>query len=478
MNLPSKIGRARHVRECRDGVVVDKQRLDAPRELPRIRRDQDGSAPARRPGTQERKQVLRRQRERDLTCARPRPHDLIERQPLEPPRFPAREIPVLPQRHGGRPRSDLPDRRHQRLFLRVSSFLQLAAFGTILGVYVTEPLLPGARELTVAGGRGLLAFSPTYWFLGLFQQWNGSPALATLAHRAWIGLALAGGGAAVAYALCYFRTLRQIVEEPDIVPGARGGVWLPPFGGALQTALVRFSIRTLLRSRLHRLILTFYLGMAFAFLLFLLRETPDPSAGVPVVGASIVMMAFSAVGTRVIFSIPLDLRANWIFRGRAPRRRMPSYRQALAPASRRRSGVGCLRDPELPFSALARGRGPACAPHAFRLTVPPQLRQDPIHLFLPPGQIAASHRGAGRCYLLWIIRFDAASERQVLEDPARLSAVLLALALVWVCVRWRNASHAHSEEAEVQFEESETRAVQALGLNRDGSWPSDPPVPS
>jgi hypothetical protein len=105
---------------------------------------------------------------------------------------------------------------------------------------------------------------PSYWFLGLFQQWNGSPALAVLARRAWIGLAVALSSTAAAYALSYFRTLRKIVEEPDIVGGARSGTWLPRMGNALETALVQFSVRTLLRSRLHRVILAFYLVSSIA----------------------------------------------------------------------------------------------------------------------------------------------------------------------------------------------------------------------
>ena len=59
-------------------------------------------------------------------------------------------------------------------------------------------------------------------------------------------------------------TLRQIVESPDIVPAVRGsGLW-PSFGGPLATAIGQFGGRTLLRSRQHRVILAFYLGIGFA----------------------------------------------------------------------------------------------------------------------------------------------------------------------------------------------------------------------
>jgi hypothetical protein len=99
----------------------------------------------------------------------------------------------------------------RRVFLRASSWLQIAAFCVIVCVYCLQPMMP--PNLVEASGSGLLAWSPSYWFLRLSQQWNGSPALALLARRAWIGLGIAFSATAVAYALSYFRTLRKIVDR-------------------------------------------------------------------------------------------------------------------------------------------------------------------------------------------------------------------------------------------------------------------------
>jgi hypothetical protein len=153
------------------------------------------------------------------------------------------------------------------------------------------------------------AWSPSYWFLGLFQQLNGSPTLAVLAQRAWIGLGAALSATVLAYALSYLRTLRKIVEEPDIVSGARGGTWLPRFGKAVDTAIVQFSLRALLRSRLHRIILAFYLGVGFALVIFLMKnsgaqvQAADAPAGdawgqvnESLLAASIIMMGFAVIG--------------------------------------------------------------------------------------------------------------------------------------------------------------------------------------
>jgi CubicO group peptidase (beta-lactamase class C family) len=209
-------------------------------------------------------------------------------------------------------------------FLRVSSILQLGAFCLLVSFYFLQPLIAAPNPFDIHSA-GLPDWSPSYWFLGLFQQLNGSPALGPLATRAWIGLAIATGTTAAAYALSYLRSMRQIVEEPDILRRARLQRWLPGFGTSLETALVQFSIRTLLRSRQHRVILAFYLGIGFGATVFLLRSpivkeisttVVDPwrQVSVPLLAASIILMGFWVVGMRAVFSLPLDLPANWIFR--------------------------------------------------------------------------------------------------------------------------------------------------------------------
>jgi hypothetical protein len=82
----------------------------------------------------------------------------------------------------------------------------------------------------------------------------------------------------------------------------------------------------------------------------------------------------------------------------------------------------------------------------------------------------------GTVFLLLFILWSIEYERQALEDPARFVPALIGLVLIWACARWRTSAHAKSEEAEVQFEEVEPPAVLVLGLNRDGSWPIEPPT--
>jgi hypothetical protein len=215
----------------------------------------------------------------------------------------------------------------RRLFLRASSFLQLAAFCLLVSVYFLQPLVTGPLAIMSAQSGGRLGWSPSFWFLGLFQQLIGSPALDGLAKRAWMGLAIVLCVTATAYMLSYLRTLRKIVEEPDIVAGSGRAHWLPRFGNALNTAVVQFSLRSLLRSRQHRVILAFYAGIGFAVAILFLKSplaqkqfgdvaATDPwsHVSVPMLASTIVLLGFWVAGVRVVFAMPLDLRANWVFR--------------------------------------------------------------------------------------------------------------------------------------------------------------------
>jgi hypothetical protein len=126
---------------------------------------------------------------------------------------------------------------------------------------------------------------------------------------------------------------------------------------------VQFAVRTVLRSRLHRMLLAFYLGIGFAVTIFFLcsRRSKGTGSGVdheslhqvsaPLLASSIVMMGFWTVGARVVFSMPLDLRANWVFRV-TPVRTGPALLQA-----RRRSLFALAVAPMWLCSAVSSGPG-------------------------------------------------------------------------------------------------------------------------
>jgi hypothetical protein len=208
------------------------------------------------------------------------------------------------------------------LFLQVSALLQAAMLCLLLSVYFLEPSLESLPALTSPANQRLLTWLPSYWFLGLFQQLNGSmhSALAPLARRAWIGLSVSGFGAGIAMLLSYTRMLPKIIEQPDILPGARTARWKPKLGQSLHGAIVLFSLRTLLRSRQHRTILSLYVGVGLAIVLGFLQTgfvgATEAAGGIRVVYllASILTMILTVLAIRVVASIPISLRANWIMR--------------------------------------------------------------------------------------------------------------------------------------------------------------------
>lgn len=210
----------------------------------------------------------------------------------------------------------------RQVFLRVSAFLQAAALCLLLLVYFLEPSLETPKAIAAPQNQHLLAWLPSYWFLGLFQQLNGSmyPGLAPLARRAWIGVAVSIIAAASVLLLSYFRMLPKIVEQPDILPITRRLAWSPRLGSSLQTAITYFTLRTLLRGRQHRMILSFYLGIGLAIIVAYLR-TPlsgsalhTPQLTAPILVTSILMMVLAVMAIRVVAAFPITLPANWIIR--------------------------------------------------------------------------------------------------------------------------------------------------------------------
>ncbi len=161
----------------------------------------------------------------------------------------------------------------RKMFLRVSAGLQLAAFAWFVSSYFLEPGLAVPAETVRAAARGELNLWPSYWFFAMEQQIAGSlaPEMRGLAMRAWVGLAVVVVGAGASLVLCYLRTMKKTVEEPDLVPGRRGWRWTPRLGGKVETAVVRFTARGLGRSRHHRVIYAFWWAIIFAIVVSTLR---------------------------------------------------------------------------------------------------------------------------------------------------------------------------------------------------------------
>jgi len=377
----------------------------------------------------------------------------------------------------------------RRMFLRASALLQITAFSLFICMYFLEPHWAYPKAMTAEENQALLAWLPSYWFLALFQMLNGSmpPALLRLAERAIIGVFAATVGATVAFLLCYFRNLRKIIEEPDIAPARKAFTWPFKLGNATSTAISNFSIRTLLRSRQHRAIVCFYLGVGFAVVFLFLKSgierktihdlgaVNSGQAGVPLLASSIIMICAAVLGIRVAFSMPADVRANWIFRI-IP---LPRPSDCLIGARR-----GLLILAGVPIwvgsAALLLSMWPlrmamlhlgVLALLGVALTEASMLsfRKIPFTCSYLPGK-ANVYLAFWTYTMLGVPVLDLCTrvEWRALHSVRSSVAIMVILAVIAATLEWWSSFLSKSREAELKFEESPEPAVFALDLHRDG----------
>jgi hypothetical protein len=219
---------------------------------------------------------------------------------------------------------------HQ-LYLRWSSLIQTAAFFALLALYFLTPPLATPHALAAPENRLWYALVPSYWFFGLFQVLTGSTSavLVALAWRAIPAFVLVALIAASTYLLAYARQMRRAVEQFGIAP-AHG--FVTPWAAiarllarrAPERAILRFIGRTLARSRQHRLLLAIYAGMGMAYVFsqaaYVLYRSRATDFGAlqgriqTALGIPLILLFFLVIGLRVSFSIPTEVRANWLFR--------------------------------------------------------------------------------------------------------------------------------------------------------------------
>lgn len=372
----------------------------------------------------------------------------------------------------------------RQLFLRLSVLLQVAAFCLFIGVFIVEPTSVTPEVLREPGVQCL----PTFWFFGLFQQLNGvtgpmQSVIAELAHRAWIALAIAASGALATLLLSYFHTLRKIVESPDIVSGSHRIKWPVTFGKSLQGAVTSFCLRTLLRSRSHRVILSFYFGVGFAIVLAYVvalyagglssRGAASAFVSAPFLSASILMMCISIGGIRIVASMPIALRANWIFR--ITELQQPS---AYIAAVRRAFVVISVLPIWLASAVLFFSVWP------LRLALEHLLVLGLLGMILVEATLHGSKKIPFTCsylpgkgnlqYVFWacallllpLINAGAQIEMRMLDSLFGYSALLVALSLALAITRWRTAA-VLTPTTQMQFDEVEAPELLSLSLTRE-----------
>jgi hypothetical protein len=254
--------------------------------------------------------------------------------------------------------------------------------------------------------------------------------------------------------------------------------------------VAQFSLRTLLRSRQHRVILSFYLGAGLGLAMFFSKapvlHQQRPAGDVwyhvnaQLLVGSILMISAAVVGTRVVFSMPLELRANWVFRvlplpgvtGCLAAIRRSLYALAVAPAW---TILAVLLFWLWPWRAAAEHLvvlgllsvivAEMCL-HGFQ--------KIPFTCSYLPGKSYFHMAALAFAGLMFLGVKGAELERDAFDSPSLYARVAAFLFIAAVLARWRTSAQAQSEESTVQFEDLEIPAIQSLGLHRDGGLPVDP----
>jgi hypothetical protein len=369
----------------------------------------------------------------------------------------------------------------RQLFLRASAFLQIAAFCVLLCDFAVEPMDVTASVLHAPTTLNL----PSYWFFGLFQVISGvsgplQPVFAELAQRAILALGIVFCGACASLLLFYLRMLGKVVEAPDILPCSRRWKLSLPAGASLTGAVTLFVVRTLLRSRTHRVILSFYCGVGITFTApyaYAFFKNGGVARGVlydaaPLLAVSFLALCAVVAGLRNVASMPITLRANWIFRITelsAPTAYLCAVRRALLVCSVVPVwiGSGVFLCAFLPLRMVAQ--------HLLALALVGGIlielclysfRKIPFTCSYLPGK-GNLHFAFWACAVVLLPVFGQVAEweTEMLATPVRFAAMILVLGASLLVMRWWRASTFSPVET-LQFDESESPLLQSLSLNR------------
>jgi predicted permease len=196
-------------------------------------------------------------------------------------------------------------------FARVSTAVQAILFVLAVG---SLPMM-GSQPKNAA-------WWPPVWFVHLWEAMTTGQS--GLARNALLALAIPIVLSAGAYLLSYHRYQKMLLEAQ---PGHASVRWAG-LGARLlerwiseprEQAAFAFMWKTLFRSRSHRLFLLAYAGAALGWIVKGLLDAPPVNLrdeglyGLTVVVAPIAVSVLITVGLRYLFTLPVVLRANWVF---------------------------------------------------------------------------------------------------------------------------------------------------------------------
>ena len=231
-----------------------------------------------------------------------------------------------------------------RLAPWISRWMRFFCLLLFLSALLSFPQISSVDQL-IHSANPISAFYPPIWFVGVYDVLLGTkdPMLRAMAGRALTGLAFACALSILSYAVCYRRFLHKTIEFCGGRLQKAGGIrrlgncildrWV--VRSSESRASYHFVAQTLFRSTRHTLYIgTFFaVGLAIAATGLATVVVSDDRAVAGhldsvLLSIPLILSFFLLVGMRVIFAIPVELEANWLFQI-APMQRIQNSHEGL-----------------------------------------------------------------------------------------------------------------------------------------------------
>lgn len=218
-----------------------------------------------------------------------------------------------------------------RLFRQVSGTIQFSITWIILSFTTLYPKALAGFDPSQGVEHSVARLFPPMWFLGLFEVLLGrsEAGFHQLAAVAVHALVIVGGTALLGTLAMYVFRIAELREHQEL-PGNHSERKPVAFVKSLlnqhllrhplERATFHFMRQTLLRSPRHRLILIGYAGVGFAFAvdgvfaLFSGWSNVAKAGMAPLLSVQLILSFFLISGMRFVFTLPAEVRSNWIFR--------------------------------------------------------------------------------------------------------------------------------------------------------------------
>jgi hypothetical protein len=374
-----------------------------------------------------------------------------------------------------------------RLFQRVSPWVQLLCLFLLFSGLLLLPALVGIVRPGNAQGMAYAHLHPAMWFVGLSEWLEGHAsaefrALAGIAFQAFL---LVEGLALGTYLISYRTHVRKSLESLEPNSAARAtlqaalskpiDMWLAR--RPRELAVFHFVVSTMTRNATQRLFLTAFGGLGLSLVLAKMLALFAGTAAGPQfqvttgwLSIPLTLSFFVLVGMRVVFILPAELPANWVFQITATGPRedyLGGVRKAMLLL-----GVAPLAAGFLPVTVAWWGWAVA-AKHLLFFVAVSWMLAELLMLGFPKIPFTCPYMpGRANIIFLWtayalaFLMFAyslAGYERELLDDPAKF-AEFATIAIVFAGAVLAHRKHLLRSGILPVFQEQSSVAYQRLNL--------------